>query len=54
MANALDLEVLAEGIETEEQSELLRKLGCHIAQGYFYSKPLSAADMEKMLSEQSS
>lgn len=53
MANALNLEVLAEGIETEEQSELLRKLGCHIAQGYYYSKPLSAKDMEKMLSEQS-
>ncbi|MBO5376915.1 MAG: GGDEF domain-containing protein [Ruminiclostridium sp.] len=51
MANALDLEVLAEGIETEEQSEILRKLGCHIAQGYFYSKPLSAENMEKMLSE---
>ncbi len=53
MGNALNLEVLAEGIETEEQSEMLRGLGCHIAQGYFYSKPLSASDMEKMLSEQS-
>lgn len=53
MGKALNLEVLAEGIETEEQSEILRSLGCHIAQGYFYSKPLSAQDMEKMLSEQS-
>lgn len=53
MANALGLEVLAEGIETGEQSEILRNLGCHIAQGYFYSKPLSAEDMEKMLSKQS-
>ncbi len=52
MGNALKLEVLAEGIETEEQSEILRGLGCHIAQGYFYSKPLSSGDMEKMLSEQ--
>lgn len=53
MGKALNLEVLAEGVETEEQSEILRSLGCHIAQGYFYSKPLSAQDMEKMLSEQS-
>ncbi|MBQ8902906.1 MAG: GGDEF domain-containing protein [Oscillospiraceae bacterium] len=53
MGKALGLEVLAEGIETEEQSEILRSLGCHIAQGYFYSKPLSAQDMEKMLSQQS-
>ncbi len=52
MGNALKLEVLAEGIETEEQSEILRSLGCHIAQGYFYSKPLSASDMEKMLLKQ--
>ena len=52
MGNALELEVLAEGIETEEQSEILRGLGCHIAQGYFYSKPLSAENMEKMLAEQ--
>lgn len=53
MGKALGLEVLAEGIETEEQSDILRGLGCHIAQGYFYSKPLSAQDMEKMLSGQS-
>lgn len=48
LGRALDLEVLAEGVETEEQSNILSSLGCTIAQGYFYGKPLSASDMERM------
>ncbi len=48
LGKALDLEVLAEGVETEEQSEILNGLGCSIAQGYFYGKPLSAADIERI------
>ena len=48
LGRALDLEVLAEGVETEEQSKILNELGCNIAQGYFYGKPLTAADMERV------
>ena len=48
LGKALDLVVLAEGVETEEQSEILSDLGCTIAQGYFYGKPLTAADMERI------
>lgn len=48
LGRALDLEVLAEGVETEEQSSILSELGCTIAQGYLYGKPLSASDMERM------
>jgi len=39
MARALDLEVVAEGVETEEQLEFLRSMGCTFAQGYLFAKP---------------
>ena len=39
MARALELEVVAEGIETTEQENLLRCLGVHVGQGYLYSEP---------------
>lgn len=40
MAEQLNIEVIAEGVETETQLTMLRDLGCHIIQGYYYSKPL--------------
>ena len=43
MADSLDLKVVAEGVETEEQFELLCELGCGFAQGYHFCVPLSAA-----------
>ena len=44
----MDLTVLAEGVETEHQKELLDELGCDIIQGYLYSKPQPAAVIERM------
>ena len=41
MARGLKLEVIAEGVETEEQLALLKQLGCDKVQGYLYSRPLS-------------
>ena len=41
MAHALDMEVIAEGVETSEQLEFLRDNGCDYYQGYLFSKPLS-------------
>jgi EAL domain-containing protein (putative c-di-GMP-specific phosphodiesterase class I) len=41
----MNLSVIAEGVETEEQAAFLLRHGCHLAQGYFYSKPLAAGDM---------
>jgi len=40
MAVSLGMEVIAEGVETEVQRDLLKSFGCHLIQGYFYSKPL--------------
>ena len=42
MARALALRVVAEGVETQEQLDILQQLGCDEHQGYFYSKPLPA------------
>lgn len=48
MSHNLGMATLAEGVETEEQAELLRNKGCDAIQGYWYSRPLSATDFEAM------
>jgi EAL domain-containing protein (putative c-di-GMP-specific phosphodiesterase class I) len=45
LARDLGLHVIAEGIERAEQAACLADLGCDLAQGYYYSPPLSAADL---------
>jgi diguanylate cyclase (GGDEF)-like protein/PAS domain S-box-containing protein len=47
MAHNMKLNVIAEGVETEEQLTFLRNLQCDEVQGYFYSMPLSADDIEE-------
>jgi diguanylate cyclase (GGDEF)-like protein/PAS domain S-box-containing protein len=49
MSHALNLKVVAEGIETQQQYELLRILGCDYGQGYLFSKPLNVKDMTALL-----
>lgn len=44
MAHSLGMEVIAEGVENAAQRDLLHDLGCHMIQGYLYSKPLPAED----------
>nr|WP_241242217.1 EAL domain-containing protein [Thalassotalea sp. G2M2-11] len=46
MANALDLAIIAEGVETKTQIDFLTEHGCHVYQGYYYSRPLSAHDTQ--------
>ena len=53
MAKKLNIKVIAEGIETEQQKQLLIQAGCDFGQGYLLSRPLSNNDFEKLLSEQS-
>jgi diguanylate cyclase (GGDEF)-like protein/PAS domain S-box-containing protein len=49
MAHKLDLKVIAEGIETEPQRDLLIAAGCDYGQGYLFSKPLPAIEFEALL-----
>ena len=50
MARQLNLNVITEGVETEEQARFLLKLGCNHAQGYLYDKPLEQSVFESRLS----
>jgi diguanylate cyclase (GGDEF)-like protein len=49
LAKSLKLRLIAEGVETKEQKEFLVENGCEHIQGYYYSKPLSAQEMEQVL-----
>ncbi len=49
LANVLKLDVVAEGIETEAERELLDSLGCRLGQGYFHAKPLPADEAAAFL-----
>lgn len=47
LANSLNINVIAEGVETEAQKEFLLQNNCMHIQGYFYSKPISADELEE-------
>ncbi len=51
MARSLGLAVVAEGVETQEQLELLAKEGCQFYQGYLCAEPLTGAELEKLMEE---
>jgi len=52
MAHGLSLKVVAEGVETQEQLGFLQQNNCDLAQGYLFSKPIRAAEMTVLLSQQ--
>jgi len=49
LGRSLDMDVIAEGVETDEQAEMLRGIGCLYAQGYLFGRPVSAAESGLML-----
>ena len=51
MAHSLHLKVVAEGVETLQQVEFLRKAGCDNVQGYFFARPMTAAQLTALLLE---
>lgn len=49
LSKSLKYKVIAEGVEIEEQLEILMNLGCNIIQGYYFSKPVGEDELEEML-----
>ena len=49
MSHRLGIEVVAEGIETAVQRDMLRAMGCDYGQGYLFARPLAAADLEALI-----
>ena len=49
LAHGLGLKVVAEGVETATQAEMLKDMGCELAQGYLYSKPVPSETIEQLL-----
>ena len=53
LSKGLDLEVVAEGAELIEHVDFLREHGCDVIQGYFYSRPVPAHELEELLQQPS-
>jgi EAL domain-containing protein (putative c-di-GMP-specific phosphodiesterase class I) len=51
MANSLNLGVIAEGVETNEQRQLLIEIGCTHFQGYLFGKPKPIDEFQKLLTQ---
>ena len=51
LAQSLDLESIAEGVETATQCEALLSLGCNTGQGYYFSRPVPAAQLDAWMTE---
>jgi len=49
LGKSLNLKLIAEGVETQEQKDFLAENGCEFVQGYFFSRPIPAEEMETLL-----
>ncbi|MGI6104561.1 MAG: EAL domain-containing protein [Raoultibacter sp.] len=49
MATELELETIAEGVESQDQVDFLTELGCNTMQGYFYARPMHIEDYNHIL-----
>jgi diguanylate cyclase (GGDEF)-like protein/PAS domain S-box-containing protein len=47
----LNMEVLAEGVETKAQSDFLAEIGCHVIQGYYYGKPMTPEQLQEKIED---
>ncbi|EJX04603.1 diguanylate cyclase/phosphodiesterase [gut metagenome] len=49
LVHSLDMRVLCEGVETKEQADMLRDLGCDYIQGYYFYRPLPLKEIDRIL-----
>lgn len=49
IAHGLDMDVVGEGVETEEEARLLIEVGCDFLQGYLFSHPVEPSEAEKLM-----
>ena len=49
LSASLGLDIVGEGVDAEEQSALLVQLGCHVQQGYLFSRPIPVKEFEEFL-----
>jgi EAL domain-containing protein (putative c-di-GMP-specific phosphodiesterase class I) len=49
MSHKLGLKVIAEGVETKDQLDILQGIACDFAQGYYFSKPVPAEEFQKIM-----
>ena len=49
IAKNFDLNIVAEGVENLETAQQLKKMGCDFAQGYYYSKPVPASQVQELI-----
>ena len=51
IGHALSIDIVVEGVENEEEAEVLRMLGCRHAQGYHFARPMAAAEIPRWLDQ---
>lgn len=49
LAEELDIEIIQKGVETEEQHQIIKSLGCQYAQGYYYCKPINIIELQRFI-----
>ena len=49
MTHQLDIQTLCEGVETPEQSEFLKAVGCDIQQGFYFSRPVTREQLQEIM-----
>lgn len=51
MAHQMEIPVICEGVETVEQADFMKNIGCKLMQGYYFARPMPVTDFERLLSE---